>query len=74
MLKTLDRYIIRQFLGTFFFILVVIMLIAVVFDLSEKTREFATMKASAREIVFGFYVNFIIYYSNLFSGLAFPSS
>lgn len=69
MLKTLDRYIIRQFLGTFFFILVVIMLIAVVFDLSEKTREFATMKASAREIVFDFYVNFIIYYSNLFSGL-----
>jgi Fe2+ transport system protein B len=37
-LKTLDRYIIRQFLGTFFFILVVIMLIAVVFDISEKTR------------------------------------
>ena len=35
--RTLDRYIIRQFLGTFFFILVIIMLIAVVFDISEKT-------------------------------------
>jgi lipopolysaccharide export system permease protein len=45
MLKTLDRYIIRQFLGTFFFILVVIMLIAVVFDISEKTEDFATMNA-----------------------------
>jgi len=68
-LKTLDRYIIRQFLGTFFFILVTIMLIAVVFDLSEKTQDLAEMTASTREIIFDFYFNFIIYYSNLFSGL-----
>ena len=69
MLKTLDRYIIRQFLGTFFFILVTIMLVAVVFDISEKTQDFARMTASVKEIVFNFYLNFIIYYSNLFSGL-----
>jgi lipopolysaccharide export system permease protein len=68
-LKTLDRYIIRQFLGTFFFILVTIMLIAVVFDISEKTEDFAKMKASTSEIVLEYYLNFIIYYSNLFSGL-----
>ena len=36
MLKRLDRYIIRQFLGTFLFILLAIMAIAVVFDISEK--------------------------------------
>lgn len=69
MLRTLDRYIIRQFLGTFFFILVIIMLIAVVFDVSEKTEDFAKMSASAREIVVDYYLNFVIYYSNLFSGL-----
>ncbi|HNR55485.1 MAG TPA: LptF/LptG family permease [Flavobacteriales bacterium] len=69
MFKTLDRYIIRQFLGTFFFILVVIMLIAVVFDISEKTEDFAKMSATTREIVVEFYLNFVIYYSNLFSGL-----
>jgi lipopolysaccharide export system permease protein len=68
-LRTLDRYIIRQFLGTFFFILVTIMLIAVVFDISEKTEDFAKMKASTREIVLDYYLNFIIYYSNFFSGL-----
>jgi lipopolysaccharide export system permease protein len=50
MLKTLDRYIIRQFLGTFFFILVLIMLIAVVFDISEKTEDFAETSASVYEI------------------------
>lgn len=69
MLRTLDRYIIRQFLGTFFFILVIIMLIAVVFDISEKTEDFATMHASGLEILMNYYVNFIIYYSNRFSGL-----
>ena len=69
MFKTLDRYIIRQFLGTFFFILVLIMSIAVVFDISEKTEDFAKTSATAYEIVVEYYVNFIIYYSNLFSGL-----
>jgi len=68
-LKTLDRYIIKQFLGTFFFILVTIMLIAVVFDISEKTEDFAKMKATTEEIVWDYYLNFVIYYSNLFSGL-----
>lgn len=65
----LDRYIIRQFLGTFFFILVLIMAIAVVFDISEKTEDFARMTASLKEIVLEYYVNFVIFYSNLFSGL-----
>ena len=69
MLKTLDRYIIRQFLGTFFFILVLIMSIAVVFDISEKTEDFTKTSASMYEIVVDYYANFIIYYSNLFSGL-----
>lgn len=69
MFRTLDRYIIRQFLGTFFFILVVIMLIAVVFDISEKTEDFAKMSATWREIVLDYYLNFVIYYSNVFSGL-----
>jgi len=69
MLKTLDRYIIARFLGTFFFILITIMLVAVVFDISEKTGDFATMKATLHEIIFNYYVNFLIYYANLFSGL-----
>ena len=69
MLRTLDRYIIRQFLGTFFFMLVTIMMIAVVFDISEKTEDFARMTATTTEIVRDYYLNFIVYYANLFSGL-----
>ncbi len=69
MLKTLDRYIIRQFLGTFFFLLVLIMAIAVVFDISEKTEDFAESNATVKEIAIDYYVNFVLYYSNFFSGL-----
>ena len=69
MLKTLDRYIIRQFLGTFFFLLVLIMAIAVVFDISEKTEDFAESNATVKEIALDYYVNFVLYYSNFFSGL-----
>ncbi len=69
MLKTLDRYIIRQFLGTFFYILGIIMAVAVVFDISEKTEDFAKMKATFSETVTDYYLNFVIYYANLFSGL-----
>ena len=68
-LKTLDRYIIRQFLGTFFFILVLIMAVAVVFDISERTEDFHKSTATLHEIVFDYYVNFVIYYANFFSGL-----
>lgn len=60
MFKTLDRYIIRQFLGTFFLSLVLIMSIAVVFDISEKTEDFAKATATMKEIVVDYYINFII--------------
>lgn len=69
MLKTIDRYIIRKFLGTFFFMIVLIMMVAVVFDISEKTGDFAEMTATTEEIVKDYYLNFIVYYGNLFSGL-----
>lgn len=69
MLKTLDRYIIRQFLGTFLFIMVLIMAVAVVFDISERTEDFHKSSATLHEIVFDYYVNFVIYYANFFSGL-----
>lgn len=69
MLRILDRYILRKFLGTFFFMLVLIMLVAIVFDLSEKTEDFARTKPSASAIAFDYYLNFTVFYANRFSGL-----
>jgi lipopolysaccharide export system permease protein len=69
MLKKLDIYIIRKFLGTTFFILGVIMSLAVVFDVSERIDDFVSRDAPLKAIIFEYYVNFVFFYSSLFSGL-----
>ena len=68
-MKRLDRYIIGKFLGTFFFSIVLIMSIAVVFDLTEKLDDFFENQAPIREIIFDYYLNFIPYFMNMFSPL-----
>jgi lipopolysaccharide export system permease protein len=68
-IKILDRYVIRKFLGTFFFALGLIILIAIVFDISEKIDDFLERKAPIKAIVFDYYLNFIPYFANLFSPL-----
>jgi lipopolysaccharide export system permease protein len=68
-LKILDRYIIRKFLGTFFFSLALIILIAIVFDISEKVDDFIEKQAPIKAIVFDYYFNFIPYFANLFAPL-----
>jgi lipopolysaccharide export system permease protein len=65
----LDRYIIRKFLGTFFFTIVLIVAIAVVFDLSEKIDNFLENDAPLRKVIFEYYFNFIPYFAVLFSPL-----
>lgn len=67
MLKILDRYIIKKFLTTFFFMLGVIMLLAMVFDLSDRLGEFIDNNAPISDIVFIYYFNFILLYGNMFS-------
>ena len=61
-MKKLDLYIIRKFLGTFFFSLVLILCIVVVFDLSEKLEKFLENEAPVKAIVFDYYKNFIPYF------------
>lgn len=68
-MKKLDLYIIRKFLGTFFFSLVLILCIVVVFDLSEKLEKFLENEAPVKAIVFDYYKNFIPYFANVFSSL-----
>ena len=68
-LKRLDRYIIVKFLGTYFFAIALIISIAVVFDINENIDDFIKNKAPLRAIAFDYYLNFIPYYTNLFSPL-----
>lgn len=69
MFTRLDRYILGQFLGTFFFTIGLIICIAVVFDLSEKIDDFIEHDLSLRIIIFEYYIYFIPYFANLFSPL-----
>ncbi len=67
--KILDRYIIRKFLGTFLFIILIAVLIVVIFDLSEKIDKFLTKQIPLKEIVFDYYAGFIPWIVNSFSPL-----
>src|SRR5512139_1777384 len=68
-LQTLDWYIIRKFLGTFFFTIALIVAIAVVFDFSEKIDDFLENNAPFSRIILDYYLNFIPYFAVLFSPL-----
>ncbi|MBR4153877.1 MAG: LptF/LptG family permease, partial [Paludibacteraceae bacterium] len=69
MLKRIDTYIIKKYLGTFFLSILLIITISVVVDISEKLDEFMDNKAPLNEIVFDYYMNFIPYFANLFTPL-----
>jgi len=68
-MKRLDWYIIKKFLGTFFFSIVLILSIAIVFDLTEKMDDFFENQVPLREIILDYYLPFIPYYMNMFSSL-----
>lgn len=68
-IRKMDLYIIKKFLGTYFFAIALIITIAVVFDVNEQIDKFVTNKAPVEAVIFDYYMNFIPYFSNLFSPL-----
>jgi lipopolysaccharide export system permease protein len=69
MLHKIDFYIIKKFLGTFFYAIALIISISIVFDISEKIDDFMSKDVPLNSIVFDYYLNFVPYFANLFSGL-----
>ena len=65
--KTLDAYIIKKFLGTYIFAILLILAIIVMFDINEKLDSF--MKAPVKATIFEYYLNYIPYMANQFSPL-----
>ena len=68
-ISLLDFYIIKKFIGTYVFSIILIITIAIVFDFNENLSKFTQYHAPWRAIIFDYYANFIPYYSNLFSPL-----
>lgn len=68
-IKIIDWYIIRRFLGTYIFAIGLIIMIVVIFDAAEKIDKFLENNAPWSDIIFTYYLNFIPYFINQFSGL-----
>lgn len=68
-LKKLDVYIVKKFLGTYFYSIILILSIAVVFDLTEKIDNFYEYNAPFKAIVIDYYLNFIPFFANMFTPL-----
>ena len=68
-IKRLDWYIIKKFIGTYLYSILLIISIAIVFDVNENLARFAQYHAPLKAIVFDYYANFVPYFANLFSPL-----
>ena len=67
MFKTIDRYIIRKFLGTYVFAIILLLAIVVIFDINEKLDAF--LKAPLHATIVDYFLSFIPYFANQFAPL-----
>ena len=67
-LSMIDRYIMKKFIGTFFFSLLLIICVVIVFDFNERIDKFTGSHAPWQKIVI-YYLNYIPYFANLLSSL-----
>jgi len=68
-MKKIDWYIIKKFLGTFVFTILLFSVVTVVIDVSERIDDFLENEAPLKLIVFQYYLNFIPYIVFLLSPL-----
>lgn len=66
-LKTLDIYILKKFLGTYFMATLLILAVVAMFDITEKLDAFLT--APLRETLFDYFASFLPYFANQLSPL-----
>ena len=66
-IKLFDLYIIKKFLGTYIFSILLLLAIVVMFDINEKLD--AVLTAPWQETVFDYFMNFLPYFANQFSPL-----
>ncbi len=68
-LKIIDKYILKKFIATFCLAIGLIIVIIIIFDVSEKLDDFLENRAPLHLIIFQYYLNFIPSFINLFSPL-----
>ena len=65
-MKKIDAYIFKKYIGTFFFAISMLILVVIIFDLSENLDSFLKHHAPWQKVVVDFYIMSIPYYINLF--------
>jgi lipopolysaccharide export system permease protein len=63
-MKLLDKYVLKQFLSTFFFVVLILLSVVSVIDMTDKMDKFAKANLSAMEIL-GYYGNYIPWIGSL---------
>ncbi len=58
-MNTLDKYIIKKYLSTFFFACLAFSIISVAIDFPDKVDDFLEESAPLKSIIFDYYINFI---------------
>lgn len=66
-IKHFDAYIMKKFLGTFFFAIILLLAVVIIFDINEKLD--AMLTAPLKETVFKYFWNFLPYFANQFAPL-----
>jgi lipopolysaccharide export system permease protein len=69
LMKKIDLYIVRKFLITFLFMNLMLIMVIVIFDISEKIDDFLENSVPFHAILVNYYINFIPFMLNLFIGL-----
>jgi len=67
--RIIDRYIIRKFLGTFFYAIILLAIVIIIFDISEKIDDFIQKQAPLKAVIFDYYFNFLPFFINKFTAL-----
>lgn len=63
-MKLIDQYILKRFLSTFFFVVVILLAVITVIDLTDKMDKFAKAGVTASQIA-GYYVDYVYWIGSL---------
>jgi lipopolysaccharide export system permease protein len=69
-MKLIDKYVLKRFLGSFFFVVLVIVAVIVIIDITEKIDDFGEHEdLTLYSIIFDYYLNFIPFIANMITPL-----
>ncbi len=66
-MKLLDKYILKKFLTTFVFVVLILIAVICVIDFTEKNDDFIQTGVGIKSIIFDYYLNLIPFYINMLS-------